>query len=170
MMILKIKHDAFAESPREWDNIGTFCMRHRKYRFGDKGAEDIDLDTFKGTWLPVYMYDHGGITINTSGFSCPWDSGQIGVIYCDDQKARKEYGWKRITKKRRAKIRRILDGEIKTLDQFLRGDVWSYSLEDEGGNEIDSCSGFYGGDPFTNGMADHLPEELSQYKIRHLEN
>ena len=25
--------------------------------------------------LPLYLYDHSGITMNTTGFSCPWDSG-----------------------------------------------------------------------------------------------
>lgn len=31
--------------------------------------------------LPLYLYDHGGITINTTGFHCPWDSGQVGWIH-----------------------------------------------------------------------------------------
>ena len=31
--------------------------------------------------LPLYLYDHSGITMNTTGFSCPWDSGQVGWIY-----------------------------------------------------------------------------------------
>jgi hypothetical protein len=38
--------------------------------------------------LPVYIYDHSGITLNTTGFSCPWDSGQVGWIVCDLDKAR----------------------------------------------------------------------------------
>ena len=33
--------------------------------------------------LPLYLYDHSGITMNTCGFSCPWDSGQVGWIYAD---------------------------------------------------------------------------------------
>ena len=30
--------------------------------------------------LPLYLYDHGGIIMNTTGFICPWDSGQVGWI------------------------------------------------------------------------------------------
>ena len=30
--------------------------------------------------LPVYLYDHSGITLKTSPFSCPWDSGMVGFI------------------------------------------------------------------------------------------
>lgn len=28
----------------------------------------------------VYAYIHSGITLNTSGFSCRWDSGKVGLI------------------------------------------------------------------------------------------
>ena len=28
--------------------------------------------------LPLYLHDHSGLTMNTSGFHCPWDSGQVG--------------------------------------------------------------------------------------------
>lgn len=31
--------------------------------------------------LPLYLYDHSGITMNTTGFSCPWDSGRVGFIF-----------------------------------------------------------------------------------------
>jgi hypothetical protein len=31
--------------------------------------------------LPLYLYDHSGLTISTSPFSCRWDSGQVGYIH-----------------------------------------------------------------------------------------
>ena len=40
--------------------------------------------------LPLYLYDHSGITMNTCGFSCPWDSGQVGWIYADKAMIDKE--------------------------------------------------------------------------------
>ena len=98
--------------------------------------------------LPVYMYEHSGITISTGGFSCPWDSGQLGFIYVSKEKVRKEYGWKNITKQRYDKIVTYLSGEIKTYDQYLTGDVWAFQIGNynEYGefNCIDSCYGFYG--------------------------
>jgi len=54
--------------------------------------------------LPLYLYDHSGITMNTTGFSCGWDSGQVGYIVMSYEKIRKEYNWKNITKKRRTQI------------------------------------------------------------------
>jgi len=43
--------------------------------------------------LPVYIYDHSGITLNTVGFSDPWDSGQVGWIYASKGKFLKETGY-----------------------------------------------------------------------------
>lgn len=43
--------------------------------------------------LPLYLYDHGGITMSTGPFSCPWDSGQLGWIYALKQRFIDETGW-----------------------------------------------------------------------------
>lgn len=94
--------------------------------------------------LPLYLYDHSGITMNTSGFSCPWDSGQVGVIYVSIAKAKAEYGWKNMNLARRRRIEGYLKGEVKTYDQYLTGDVYGYTIEGPGGEDLDSCWGFYG--------------------------
>ncbi len=44
-------------------------------------GEIIKMIKTKNCILPVYLYDHSGITINTVPYSCRWDSGQIGWIY-----------------------------------------------------------------------------------------
>jgi hypothetical protein len=93
--------------------------------------------------LPLYLYDHSGITMNTAGFACKWDSGQVGFIYATKEKIREVFGWKRLTKKRLQQIQDILDGEVKTYDQYLTGDVYGYTIE-KNGEHIDSCWGYYG--------------------------
>lgn len=86
--------------------------------------------------LPLYLYDHSGITMNTTGFDCLWDSGQVGYIYASKAKAEAEgLG---------VSLEEFLKSEVETYDQYLTGDVWGYSIEDEHGNHIDSCWGFYG--------------------------
>jgi hypothetical protein len=97
-------------------------------------------------YLPLYLYDHSGITINTTGFSCGWDSGQVGWIVVSIEDIKKEYNWKVLTKKRRKQIEKYLSGEVETYDQYLTGDVWGYIIEDENGDQsdYDSCCGFYG--------------------------
>ena len=84
--------DYDAESPREWDNAGHMVCWHRHYNLGDK-HKFYDPEDFEETakdWkgndriaviLSLYLYDHSGITMSCSPFSCPWDSGQVGYIY-----------------------------------------------------------------------------------------
>lgn len=172
--ILKIIQDSYPESPREWDNLGTMYCEHSRYNLGDKDAEDPRDD--EGNlpkdilYLPLYLYDHSGITMNTTGFSCPWDSGCVGIIYVSKETIKKEYGWKVLTKARREKILEYLKNEVEVYDQYLTGDVWGFQVveydeEDNYEQETDSCWGFYGSDPTTNGMADHLRFPLSEYEI-----
>ena len=96
--------------------------------------------------LPLYLYDHGGITMNTTGFSCPWDSGQVGWIYCTKEDFIKETGYTEKELFEEGKAEALLKGEVETYDQYLTGDVYGFVLEDEDGNQIDSCWGFYGSD------------------------
>jgi len=92
--------------------------------------------------LPLYLYDHSGITMSTSGFSCPWDSGQVGWIYCTMERARQE--WSGTDDEVRVRAKSYLYGEVEEYDQFLTGDVWGYVIKDEDDEEVDSCWGFYG--------------------------
>ena len=93
--------------------------------------------------LPLYLYDHSGITMRTTGFSCPWDSGQVGMIYVKIEDVKKEFGYKRLTKQRREFIENILRCEVAIYDQYLTGEVYGYIVEDKEGEHIDSCWGFY---------------------------
>lgn len=81
--------------------------------------------------LNLYVYDHPGISINTSGFNYSWDSGQIGFIWCTREKA--EAGgvdW--------ANIEKYLIGEIKTLDQYFTDDVWGFRCYEIPAEELEN--------------------------------
>lgn len=78
--------------------------------------------------LPVYMYDHSGITISTRPFSCPWDSGQVGFIYVTKETC------ENIGENFNA-AERILKSEIEILDQYFTGDVWHYCISEFIGND-----------------------------------
>lgn len=105
--------------------------------------------------LPLYLYDHSGITMNTGGLSCSWDSGQVGFIYVTKERAREQYGFKRLTKERVQKVYEYLDSEVKTYAAYLEGDVYGYIIEGE--NINDSCWGYIGPD----GEGSALSEALS---------
>ena len=117
--------------------------------------------------LPLYLYDHGGLTMNTGGYSCPWDSGQVGYIYATRETILKEFSAKKLTAKLRRKVEDILRSEVKTYAQYLEGDVYGYVIykidepcdcDPEPWNNyppcnctkhaevVDSCWGFYGRD------------------------
>ena len=174
----RIERDTDAENPRTgFDNPGKMVCWHSRYKLGDEQPRQevdewlyeladykkdrCDLDEFPSIGqmikrierhyiiLPLYLYDHSGITMNTSGFSCRWDSGQVGFIYLSKAEARNEYkrNWVKMAKK-------YLESEVETYDAYISGEVYGYVIEsyyeDEDGEEIveddhyDSCWGFYG--------------------------
>ena len=173
---IRVRQDDMAESPREWCNLGTMVYWHRNYVLGDvdgnrqyESPEAFlkEMEEENAILLPLYLYDHSGITMSTGPFSCPWDSGQVGWIYVRLDTVRAEYGWKRITKERREKIEGYLRGEVETFDKFIRGDVYGFAItrEDEDGEEvdIDSCWGFFGyDDPY---MTEDVIKGAIQYDI-----
>lgn len=150
------------ESPRCWDNLGTMVCFHGRYDLGDKhnykhddynGWDEMEKAIIKnenvGVILPLYLYDHSGITMNTTGFSCNWDSGRVGFIYISKKKMLEEYGGKIVTQKLKDRVERYLKGEVETYDQYLTGDVYGYrvfKVENGEEEELDSCWGFYGED------------------------
>lgn len=113
--------------------------------------------------LPVFMYSHGGSTIQTTPFSCPWDSGQIGFIFISKIRAMKELAKTRCTERLKERIEAFLKSEIETLDDWIRGDVYGFqTVEDD--TVIDSCYGFYGSNILLNGIMDNF-EKGDQRKV-----
>ena len=44
-------------------------------------------------------------------------------------------------------------------NQLLSGDVYGFITKNIQGDELDSCWGFYGTNPMSNGMSEHIAEE-----------
>jgi len=186
--ILRIFQQVDPPNPRQdYDNLGTMAYKHSRYNLGEEqigdpiewleeklGLENAyiynneRLEELESRFfdefiaLPLYLYDHSGITIRTYPFACRWDSGKVGYIYVSKQQARKEYSTNRITRKLKNKILDILMFEVQLYDQYLRGDVYEFVIENEHNMHLDSCSGFFGTDWHNNGMKDHIPERLHQ--------
>lgn len=142
---LCIGYDEWAESPREWDNLGTMACFHSRYILGDKHSLSIEevkdiTESSDYLSLPLYLYDHGGISIRTRSFPCLFDSGQVGVIFVSRDKLKTEH----LAHKTDAEIYEYLSNEVKIYDQYLNGDNYFYQIEDQFGNCLDSCSGFIG--------------------------
>jgi hypothetical protein len=175
---IHLDEDTEFANPRNNDNLGTMACFHRRYQLGDKISLDADhfRDWLKRERLPVvldlYLYDHGGISMQASEhgnpFSCQWDSGQVGVIYVNRQRIfdsfhakhrpRKKHeqvfhamtncppARRRLTPALIAKAKACLLAEVEEYDRYLRGEVFGYVLKSQAGKELDSCWGFIGHD------------------------
>jgi hypothetical protein len=139
---LKIEQDTDPMNPRtEWDNLGTMVCFHNRYDLGDNtdyrskdynGWDELKQGIIENEGevviLPLYLYDHSGITISTSSFDCRWDSGQIGFIFMSKHKIKKE-------EIDETKVIEYLKGEVETYDKYLTGENYRYTIY-----EIETCS------------------------------
>lgn len=157
--------------PREWTQLGTMVMGHRRYDLPREGdlASEVDgalqnhsfpvvarwLRAFHGATvvLPIWGYDHGSLAISTSHrgqFSDRWDSGFLGIIY-DTPEGRENTGAPADD------IERQLAAEVDEYNQFLQGECYGYVVEElvhyqevdgerthEEWEHVDSCWGFLG--------------------------
>ena len=170
---LLIAHDELAGSPRE-DNCNQFCLaltgRYQRFDESDQKMEYLIRDIKKGETLafPVYCYEHGGVAFNLTGFSCPWDSGQIGFLYASKFNIYHQYGVRRISPKLKEKLRKNAESELQELEDYVMGRTYLYELyKDE--EEVGSCSGFLGDDHEKNGLFEHVLEWSDvEFKTEHM--
>lgn len=155
---VEVTYDMDPESPREWDNACRLVMSHNRYRFPNEA--DVDFDAYDG-WdevekalrskhrahliVPVYMYDHSGLAFRAGrGFgdvdSGRWDWGQVGFAYLTKSDLRREWGK---DQEREQKALASIEAELDAYESFVNGNVYCFSVEDEDGNLIESCAGFY---------------------------
>ena len=179
---LEIFDDLDPTNPREFDNLGIMVCFHSRCILGDEtdlkssdfsSWEELESYLYKEEdaliAIPVFMYDHSGLWINTTGFSCPWDSGQIGYIYISKEKVRREYSCKRITKKLKNMMREILCSEVDLYNDYLCGNVYGFTLTGkENAEEIDSSCGFYGTDYIENGIFDYVSSYFTKAELEAL--
>jgi hypothetical protein len=129
-----------------------------------------DLLEAKGyVMLPLYLYDHSGITMSTGGFSCPWDSGQVGFIYATlDTVNELGHDWKKWSAKRKENVKEWMRDEVKVYDQYLTNDIYRYECETKDGEQIGSCGGFFGyNDWDENGLFEHAKPAIDHWIEEH---
>jgi len=158
---IKIELVDYPPNPREeWENLGHMVCWHRRYDLGDKhnfdSPEDFQeyIKNNKCVVLPLFLYDHSGITMSTRSFSCPWDSGQVGYIYLTYEEIRKEMDKLNLTKKDIERAKALLESEVKIYDSYLRGEVFGWVISNEIEDHINSCWGYYG-----TGEIEHMVSE-----------
>ena len=154
---------------------------------GESWFEKHDSDDWNDVYHALYesdfvlikainAYEHGGITISTSNaypYNDRWDAGCVGFVYVTKKTIFNECG--AITEENwKERADKYLEGEVETYDQYLRGDVYGFTLtktvieqelcphcgevisEYEEEVEEESCWGFYGDCLEDNGILDNL--------------
>jgi hypothetical protein len=175
----RIIRDESPENPREYATATLACW-HRRYSLGDiqpsldpaafqytEGADPTEFPSFdeatdeqiaqgikafhtKYHVFPLYMYDHSGIALSTTPFSCPWDSGQLGIAYLPKDGFTED------------EARQVIGAELECYAHYLNGDGYGFEAEALNTNtgeweNFDSCFGFIG--PFeTSGLMDYIPQ------------
>ncbi len=151
-LTVKIEQDDCGESPRKWDNMGIMLYGHRRYTLGDI---EVSSESEAREWieendvlleLPLYLYDHSGITMSTRSFygrvpqgHARFDSSQVGIIVATREKVL-EAG---LDPDDLERIEKVLKGEVRTFDTYIRGDVYQISVWDDD-LIVDSLCGLYG--------------------------
>ena len=138
-------YDEFAENPRNWDNLTTMICHHSRYALGD--AEEsrqfegfTSLKELKQALVehygemayiePLSLYDHSIQTLAIGEPTDAWDSGYVGFIFVTKDKARKEYGVKRITKSILERIKSVAQAEVEEYNKIcLWGEVYNLELQ-----------------------------------------
>ena len=102
--------------------------------------------------LPLWLYDHSGITISCGDREYPyndrWDSSAVGWIIYAKQAGDGEDWRERAFDRMRA--------EVEEYDHYLQGEIYGFTLY-KNREEIDSCWGYYGGDLAKNEILDNCP-------------
>lgn len=163
LFFMTAEQDNMPINPREDFNNCTICYVRNRYLGSSKYdndrdfADSDDLNDYlaglkdRGTEfvsVPLYAYVHSGITISTSSFGDPWDSGCFGIAICTKEQVVNAFGndtdWQQHAED-------IIEDEIETYDKFLTGETYVYTVYeyDKAAKEWtlnDTCGGFYSND------------------------
>jgi hypothetical protein len=176
MATLVVKRDESPENPRvDGCNGTTMACFHNRYQLGDyevpfKSDDFSSWDEMRrhiegkldAICLPVYLYDHSGLSVRTTPFACRWDSGQVGYIYLERKQVRELWACKRITKSVLEKVHTLLIDDVKEYDAYLHGEVYCYELLDKDGGLIEGAYGIFGAEwAYTLGT-----EALDEYEYK----
>jgi len=179
---IQIEQDIYYPSnPRkDWDPISTILSCHDKIDDECKKEgvvydenEEYDWEATKALYvfnvkmvaiLPLYFREFSyDCDLNTTGAG-----KQIGFVYISKEMWESHMGktdessdwWQEYHKgKSKADVaRRLITGEIKTYQQWLNNEVYSYSIE--GDDFEDRCSGYYGDDHEASGLLEAAKESI----------
>lgn len=166
-MEIRILRDEFPEDPRDWANVGTMVLSHRKYAVPFECEKDgisradvsvmpraVDVKALLNRTvkdiicvMPVYGYDHSGIWMSTQiepeWVHFAWDGGLFGFIYATRRSMQEILGRKRLTPKALELVKDALKAEVQTYSKYMSGDVYYVQVVDSNGEQVDALGSVY---------------------------
>lgn len=135
--IAKVHYDESPLNPRHFTNISHMVCFHKRYSLGDVNTNEYKFEDYN-SWgdmrgdimrrenvrmiKPLFLYDHGNISISMNDFADPWDSGQIGFIYVTNEEAEGISDDKLVA---------MLVNEVDEYNAYLNGEVYMYTIYEE---------------------------------------
>lgn len=187
--ILRIRRDSDVDFANAGEPFGSITYTGR-YTLGTEHLGRDEAEALReelaadpdAVALPVFAYVHSGATIRTvrdgrNPFSCPWDSGQSGIVYARGEAVRKAFllpttgdaARVPVSEEIKEKARALLENDVRLFDNCLQGDVWGYEVvevtpavdEDSAPAEedvVESCWGFYGANLADTGLSEAIKD------------
>lgn len=156
-LLVEIRYDEHASSPREMDPLGTIIgWRRADLKLGER---QIDLDSTTPQQvvdklkrdgarliLPVHYTSHGPHCQLHLGDKLDDDTlaHSSGIVYVTDEELRSAFLARRITAHVLRKARRLLNAEINEYSHWLNGSVYGYVIRDADKSSLASDFGYYG--------------------------
>lgn len=153
--LIKIEQDEQPQSPDDWGNDDAFVVYdHRQFSVERKGfvpREIFDETNEKGEMMydghfvfVLYAYIHSGVALSVGGHNFPdarWDVSTTGFVLIKKNE--------HITTEEEAL--KLAESIVSEWNDYLSGNVYGYQIydntdveDDEEGEFVDSCWGFYG--------------------------
>lgn len=179
---LRIFEDENAQSPDTWDNKDMFLViETRQFEVKRKGFDIDAINDHSDHYFifPINAYIHSGIKLYFSENETRY-RGYILIDKNDmDFDANRAFKaeWKDKSDNELAQI--FAEGLLETWNQYLSNEVYGFEIiqkktfkkiyeDGTTSNDseieeitIDSCSGFYGDNIHTNGILDHINDEIT---------
>lgn len=167
---------AYENPIRDWDHIADVMLIHRYRGLAtlDDDPRDYSIREISeryaldgGLALPIFAYDHSGVSFSTSNdypYNDPWDAGIAGIAYVSPEKARAEWGENLTPQELREKCRDSIKSLVSLMNAVAAGECYHVTWYDTECNAVDSCGGFWKTDDYTyeemfRDMAEYAPEE-----------
>ena len=144
MFTYEIIHNSCPNNPIKNDlNWVDFICFHRNYSLGNnKNFSSSDYNSFTEmekaikkqekplVILPLFMYEHSGITLSTTPFSCRFDSGQLGFVFISKTKFDEMFGKECKGKKKLAAD--IIKQAVEIYSNYVNGDTYHVNILENG--------------------------------------